>query len=240
MAKFCSNCGKELNDNADICLNCGVLVNKDGNKRTTIDNVKAKKKSFPIWAIVLIVVGCVILMPLIIIILVGIFAFNVVKDNGSDYLDKANNYFNDYVEDYDVIADGTIGDTLEIDNIKFTLNSAIKYESIEYNTPEEGSEYLVFFFDIENTSSEEKLITYLNFNGLVDDEKCNPKFFFDEIDGIGNLNKSLKSGETTSGYVAFEINKDWDNFDLNYRRLMDNKGISFYVVNEKDNDNSEI
>ena len=29
MAKFCYNCGKELNDNADICLNCGVLVNKN-------------------------------------------------------------------------------------------------------------------------------------------------------------------------------------------------------------------
>lgn len=27
MSKFCSNCGKELNDNQDICLNCGVKVN---------------------------------------------------------------------------------------------------------------------------------------------------------------------------------------------------------------------
>ncbi len=28
MTKFCSNCGKELKENADVCLNCGVLVNK--------------------------------------------------------------------------------------------------------------------------------------------------------------------------------------------------------------------
>ena len=27
MAKFCYNCGKELNENQDICLNCGVRVN---------------------------------------------------------------------------------------------------------------------------------------------------------------------------------------------------------------------
>ena len=28
MAKYCSNCGKELTDEQDICLNCGVKVNK--------------------------------------------------------------------------------------------------------------------------------------------------------------------------------------------------------------------
>ena len=29
MAKFCSNCGKELQENQDVCLNCGVTVKKD-------------------------------------------------------------------------------------------------------------------------------------------------------------------------------------------------------------------
>ena len=29
MEKFCRNCGKELKVNADICLNCGVLINKN-------------------------------------------------------------------------------------------------------------------------------------------------------------------------------------------------------------------
>ena len=28
MAKFCSNCGAELNENQDVCLKCGVRVNK--------------------------------------------------------------------------------------------------------------------------------------------------------------------------------------------------------------------
>ena len=28
MGKFCTNCGKELKENADICLNCGILTNK--------------------------------------------------------------------------------------------------------------------------------------------------------------------------------------------------------------------
>lgn len=28
MAKFCQNCGKELNEEQDICLGCGILINK--------------------------------------------------------------------------------------------------------------------------------------------------------------------------------------------------------------------
>ncbi len=31
MAKFCENCGKELNENQDICLNCGKAVKKANN-----------------------------------------------------------------------------------------------------------------------------------------------------------------------------------------------------------------
>ena len=157
MAKFCSNCGKELNDNADICLNCGVLVNKQESK-TNINNSNnninnGKKKGLPVWAIVLIVLGCVVIIPLIIFIILGVFVFNTVKEEGGKYLDDAKDYYNDYVEDYDVIAEGTIGDSLEIDGVRFTLSEALKYDSIGDNTPMEGKEYLVFFFDVENASS---------------------------------------------------------------------------------------
>lgn len=240
MAKFCSNCGKELNDNADICLNCGVLINKEESKINSNKNINnSKKKGLPTWAIVLIVLGCVILIPLIIIILVGIFVVNVVKDEGGKYLDDVKDYYNDYVENYEVIDEGTIGDTLEIDGVRFTLSEALKYDSIGDNTPVEGKEYLVFFFDVENTSSEEKLVTYLNFSGLVDDERIMTTFIFGDIDGITNLNKNLQVGEITKGYVAFEVDKNWENFDLSYRKLLSDKGITFYVVNEK-NEKAEV
>ena len=41
MAKFCTNCGTELNDAQDICLKCGVRVNKG---KTTNNNSNAKSK----------------------------------------------------------------------------------------------------------------------------------------------------------------------------------------------------
>ena len=40
MAKYCTNCGKEINEGADICLNCGKIVNKNINSY----NPNAKNK----------------------------------------------------------------------------------------------------------------------------------------------------------------------------------------------------
>lgn len=40
MAKFCSNCGKELNENQDVCLNCGVTTRK--NNINQIPGAKSK------------------------------------------------------------------------------------------------------------------------------------------------------------------------------------------------------
>lgn len=41
MAKFCTNCGAELNENQDICLKCGVRVRKDSQVNTD-PNAKSK------------------------------------------------------------------------------------------------------------------------------------------------------------------------------------------------------
>lgn len=41
MAKFCSNCGAELKEGADVCLKCGKGVNKDSNVNSD-PNAKSK------------------------------------------------------------------------------------------------------------------------------------------------------------------------------------------------------
>ena len=41
MAKFCSNCGKELQENQDVCLNCGVVVKRN---HPSNNNSNAKSK----------------------------------------------------------------------------------------------------------------------------------------------------------------------------------------------------
>lgn len=42
MAKFCSNCGKEIQENQGVCLNCGTIIN--GNTPAKMVDPTAKSK----------------------------------------------------------------------------------------------------------------------------------------------------------------------------------------------------
>ena len=81
MAKFCINCGNELPENAAMCVNCGTMVNGSGNNKGN------KKKGLPVWAIVLIVVGCVIILPILVLVILSIIGINYAEKNGVDIKD---------------------------------------------------------------------------------------------------------------------------------------------------------
>ena len=252
MAKFCSNCGKELKENADICLKCGVLVNnKNGNSNSS----DVKKKRFPIWAIILIVVGCIVVIPLLILFLVGIFAYNTVRsiptERIDDYVEEFRDGFEDgvrdYIEEYNentaIKGEGTVGDTLEIDDMEFTLTKTEMYSSIgddtHGNIPDLGNKYLILFFDVKNNSDSEKLVTYLNFSGIVDDDNIMSSFLLEKIDGLNGLNRNVKPGEKISGYVAFEVDEDYQNFEVHYQRFVTNNEIIFNISNTVE-ENEEV
>ena len=44
MVKYCTNCGKELKEGADICLNCGKLINHDNETKKQEPLPTAKSK----------------------------------------------------------------------------------------------------------------------------------------------------------------------------------------------------
>lgn len=46
MSKFCSNCGKEINENADVCLNCGRFIKDNNNKELTNKSKDESWKGF--------------------------------------------------------------------------------------------------------------------------------------------------------------------------------------------------
>lgn len=233
MSNFCSNCGKKIEDNADVCLNCGVLVDRVNLNKTSSSN--KKKNRFPAWAIILIALISIII-PFAILITFGLVVFG--GSDGEPY-DISDEYY-DYEDDYNPISEGTIGDTLELGGLKITLNSISRYSSINEDTfnsiPEEGNEYLVFFVDVENVSSEKKRIMYQNFLGVSEYDYYNPDSFL-SIEGVNYLGGKIEPGETIKGYVAFEIEKNWENFDLLYRNYANGNSITFYVTNDDININ---
>jgi len=229
MAKFCTNCGKELDENAAMCLNCGVIVGNNPVKANTTNNNGAnkKKKGLPIWAIVLIVVGCVVLLPIIVLVVIGLFAYNTINDVVDNY--------DDYYNEETVTKTGTIGDTLSTDKFKITLNEAVMYGGIEgeyyTDTPDTGKEYLIFFFDIQNISDESEYISYYDFSGYVDDYAASVTYLLNDVNDYEELATTLNPGTKTKGYVAFEIDENWDEFDIVYTELFEDEELIFSVVN---------
>ena len=57
MAKFCTNCGNELDENADVCVKCGVYVKKSGAGNT--DSVEKSANNGFVLGLVSIV-ACII------------------------------------------------------------------------------------------------------------------------------------------------------------------------------------
>lgn len=222
MAKFCSNCGKELNENASLCLNCGVLVD---NKKSIKED---RKKGLPTWAIVLIVLGVLLIFPIIIVVILAVTTYSIITDTDIN--------FEEYIEE-SFLQKGTIGDTLITDDFKITLTDAIMYDMIEDSEtipkPKDGKEYLVLFLDIENISDESEYISLYDFEGYVDKYSTSIKQLYNEIDNYEELNIKLSKGMKTKGYVAFEIDKTWQEFELHFIDSFDSdEKIVFTVINE--------
>ena len=229
MARFCPNCGNELPDNAAMCVKCGKMLNEASN---TTNKNSSKKKGLPTWAIVLIVVGCVILIPLIIIIILGVVGYNIIKDVEPNHINNGSIFSEGRT------LEGTINDTLQNDDIRITLNDTLMYSSIGsgyfVNTPADGNEYLVFFFDVQNKDDEGESISYLDFDGYVDNYETNPVILLNDVDGTKSLSATLAPGMKTTGYVAFEVSTDWKEFEIRYDENMfddDDDTFIFKVVN---------
>lgn len=239
MAKFCSNCGNEMLDEAEMCVKCGTIVggkaSKNVNTKPAGGNTE-KKKGLPAWAIVLIVLGGICLLVVIAIVVFAIIGVNAIKKiNPDDIKENFNNYIEEKKES---TLYGTIDDTLSTDKFKLTLTGAYMYNTIGtgyfIDTPAEGKEYLLFFFDVENISDEDEFISYYDFDGYVDDVSVKTKIIFNDVDGIKNLSVDLASGKKAQGFVAFEIDKDWQKFEIHYKEIFDDTSLVFKVVNSNE------
>lgn len=198
MARFCSNCGNELDSGSVMCVKCGTMVNS---------NKTSNKGKFPIWAIVLIAFFAI--MPFIIFIVLGIFAFSYIKYSDIDVEEYIDNI---------VVSRGSYGDRLSDGEVNITLDDAVVYLDINGNTANDGKEYLVFFFDIDNISDDSISIFRHNFSGYVDGKMVNSIDLGIDIEGYKPLDVILDDGEDISGYVVYEVDTDWEDFSIHFNR----------------------
>lgn len=232
MAKFCSNCGKEIDNNAAICLNCGVVV--DNREINNVNKIQEKKKGLPTWAIILIVVGCTIILPILLITVIAVFTFNAISSTDVENI----------IEEIITTQNGSVGDTLISEDFQITLTDTLTYDIIgtedNKEVPKEGKEFLVLFFDIKNITDETKYISAYDFDGYLDDYTINNKYLSNNINNIEELGVNLAPGKKTRGYIAYEVEKEWQEFTICYEDIFEDNKIVFTVTNDnnlKDNNN---
>ena len=85
------------------------------------------------------------------------------------------------------------------------------------STADDGKEYLILFFEVENTSDEDDYFNWLNFKAYEDDYSTDLEVLFvDKIDGYEGISGDVAVGKKAKGYVSYEVNKGWKEFEITY------------------------
>lgn len=94
-----------------------------------------------------------------------------------------------------------VGDTVSGDKWSISLQSAKLFDEIKENEfltdkPEEGKQFLVLFFEVENLSAEDEYFNYLNFENYVDGYNQALKVLFTKPDGYSALTGDVAAGRS--------------------------------------------
>lgn len=198
---YCSNCGKKIDEHADICLKCGKFVgNNQSNNNSVI--IKKNKSVGPI--------GIVIIVLFSVLYLFFVFLFLVVLFEDLEY-----NY--DDIQYKDEYKFGHVGDTLYYNDLAITLNKVNFYDELVVNDgvkyPNDGNEYLVAIFEIKNYSG--------SYDNMYNFECYKYGEYYRRLFLDGNDGFEIISGMEDGIYyiemkVVFEIEKDIDDFNIRY------------------------
>lgn len=209
MGKYCTNCGNKLDDNADICIKCGKLINNHCHN----NDIKKNSSIGPIGIIVIVICSFFGLIFFFLLLLA------IIDDMEDDYIEDIR-YDDNYYENYNYT--GTVNDTLYYDEVGVTLVDAIVYNDLMVKGDKikarDGYEYLVFKFRIKNNSSSDKRINISKFKGYLDGEPVNYINNNDnKLDGV------VKSNSILDGNVVFEVKKGWNKFSIVYDDILEFK-----------------
>lgn len=116
----------------------------------------------------------------------------------------------------------SIGEYVQSDTLKITLTNAKVYDEIvqdEYMeaTPADGKKYLVLFLEAENVSDKDQYINMFYYQAYADDKSIKSTILLVNPEDEDMFSGDLAPGKKLSGYVAYEVNKDWKDFEFTYK-----------------------
>ena len=175
MYMYCINCGREWNEGELYCGSCGALRSSQVpvQNNNVVQNVPQTKKSFPTWAIILIIVGAILLAGVIGLFCLIFFVFVIVD---------SFEYIPEQTDSYVYIGGEEIPTLYEYD-IEYMM---CDYPSYTYDDNEESIEYSYcdsYLYEDDYNNYLDYLVEEYGFTEDVsdDEERIISKYTDDEL-----------------------------------------------------------
>lgn len=123
------------------------------------------------------------------------------------------------------ISPAKVGEFIQGETWKISLLDAKQYDVIpdEYfeTKPDiEGNKFVVLFFEVENISDSDEHFNMFFFESYVDDYSIQSKMLLSDVEGYSALSGDVASGKKLKGYVAFEVESDWQEIEYSYKNFI--------------------
>mgnify|MGYP002761836460 FL=1 len=129
-----------------------------------------------------------------------------------------------------------VGETVSLKDVNVTLVSSTESAGSEYVKPDDGKEFLILEFNIENNSSKDiNISSVANFEAYCDDYSLNQDILGQqapEAEGKTQLDGSVASGKKMNGIIVYQVPTDYKSFEINVAPdFWSTKDIK-YVINK--------
>ena len=125
----------------------------------------------------------------------------------------------------------SIGETADINGVKYTVNDVQYSEGNDWSTPDEGKEFVIISVTIENGSEEDVSYNFLDWT-MVNSQGQEDDTSFSLVDTDTNIGSGdLTPGGTKTGTVVFEEPKGDESLKLlHYENVLLDDEPDFEVV----------
>ena len=112
-----------------------------------------------------------------------------------------------------------VGDTIELKNLKVTINNVYKVESTnEFSKPKEGNQFLAVDCTLENISDKDQAVSSIMMFKVVDGDgiKCKYSLTGQTAANAGQLDGTIGVGRKLSGVYVVEVEEGKTGLELEF------------------------
>ena len=139
-------------------------------------------------------------------------------------------------DDKKATKEAIVGEALQCDTFQITLTEVAEYvdtDEFKMDEPDDGKMFVILKFKIEGIGSENDYFNMFYEDSYCDDVSIDPTMLFN-YDG-DTVWGDIVSGKTRVGYIAYEVDKNWNKIDFIYQYdLTDDDCTMTFTAYKKD------